>query len=72
VQGFGFESCIPQPVDGLHGAMQRVVLDPLLTLTLALAVNVCPWSQGGERIVINCSGRGDKDVNTVIKLLGMQ
>eukprot|EP00798_Chlamydomonas_sp_ICE-L_P013851 gene13851-19774_t len=33
---------------------------------------LCPTLPGGTRIVINCSGRGDKDVNTVIKLLNME
>ena len=27
--------------------------------------------QGGERVVLNLSGRGDKDVNSVIKYLHM-
>ncbi|PZV11067.1 MAG: tryptophan synthase subunit beta [Leptolyngbya sp.] len=30
---------------------------------------LCPQLQGSPRIVINCSGRGDKDVQTVAKLL---
>jgi tryptophan synthase beta chain len=32
---------------------------------------LCPQLNPGERIVINCSGRGDKDVQTVAKYLGM-
>ena len=31
---------------------------------------LCPQLTGNPRIVINCSGRGDKDVQTVAKLLG--
>jgi tryptophan synthase beta chain len=31
---------------------------------------LCPQLQGSPRIVINCSGRGDKDVNTIAKYLG--
>lgn len=31
-----------------------------------LTPHVCP-----SQIVINCSGRGDKDVNTVAKALGL-
>ncbi len=30
---------------------------------------LCPQLQGSPKIVINCSGRGDKDVQTVAKLL---
>ncbi|MEB3227633.1 MAG: pyridoxal-phosphate dependent enzyme, partial [Synechocystis sp.] len=32
---------------------------------------LCPQLNDGERIVINCSGRGDKDVQTVAKYLNM-
>ena len=31
---------------------------------------LCPQLTGRPRIVINCSGRGDKDVQTVAKYLG--
>lgn len=31
---------------------------------------LCPQLQGSPHIVINCSGRGDKDVNTIAKYLG--
>ena len=31
---------------------------------------LCPTVPDGTRIVINLSGRGDKDVNTAAKLLG--
>ncbi|GAB4554258.1 MAG: tryptophan synthase subunit beta [Pleurocapsa sp.] len=31
---------------------------------------LCPQLEGNPRIVINCSGRGDKDVQTVAKYLG--
>jgi tryptophan synthase beta chain len=33
---------------------------------------LCPQLSGSPRIVINCSGRGDKDVNTVAKALQME
>ena len=33
---------------------------------------LCPTLPGGSEIVINCSGRGDKDVNTVAEKLGNQ
>ncbi len=32
--------------------------------------NLCPTLKPGTEIVINCSGRGDKDVNTVAEKLG--
>ncbi len=31
---------------------------------------LCPQLAGSPKIVINCSGRGDKDVNTIAKYLG--
>lgn len=31
---------------------------------------LCPQLEGNPRIIINCSGRGDKDVNTIAKYLG--
>ncbi len=32
--------------------------------------NLCPTLEPGTEVVINCSGRGDKDVNTVAEKLG--
>ena len=32
---------------------------------------LCPTLKPGTRVVINCSGRGDKDVNTAAKAMGM-
>ena len=32
---------------------------------------LCPQLEGSPRIVVNCSGRGDKDVQTVAKYLGI-
>ncbi|MFZ4640340.1 MAG: tryptophan synthase subunit beta [Nodosilinea sp.] len=32
--------------------------------------NLCPQLQGNPRLVINCSGRGDKDVEAVARVLG--
>ena len=34
--------------------------------------NLCPKLKSGTEIVINCSGRGDKDVNTVAEQLGAE
>jgi tryptophan synthase beta chain len=44
---------------------------PALETSHALAYLefLCPQLQGSPRIVINCSGRGDKDVQTVAKYL---
>ena len=33
---------------------------------------LCPTLPDGSEVVINCSGRGDKDVNTVAEKLGDQ
>ncbi len=45
----------------------------ILTLLICLCrtQTLCPTLPNGARIVLNCSGRGDKDVNTAIKALGM-
>jgi tryptophan synthase beta subunit len=45
---------------------------PALETSHAIAYlhKLCP-TLTNENVVINCSGRGDKDVNTVIKVLGM-
>ncbi|MBD2440506.1 tryptophan synthase subunit beta [Nostoc sp. FACHB-110] len=44
---------------------------PALETSHAIAYleTLCPQLEGSPRIVINCSGRGDKDVQTVAKLL---
>ncbi|MCC5670220.1 tryptophan synthase subunit beta, partial [Nostoc sp. CHAB 5784] len=36
---------------------------------IAYLETLCPQLEGNPRIVINCSGRGDKDVQTVAKVL---
>nr|WP_199305318.1 tryptophan synthase subunit beta [Phormidium sp. FACHB-592] len=38
---------------------------------IALLEMLCPQLSGNPRIVINCSGRGDKDVQTVAKVLDL-
>ncbi len=45
---------------------------PALETSHAIAYleTLCPQLTGSPRIVINCSGRGDKDVQTVAKVLG--
>jgi tryptophan synthase beta chain len=39
---------------------------------IAYLETLCPQLSGSPRIVINCSGRGDKDVQTIAKLLDLQ
>jgi tryptophan synthase beta chain len=38
---------------------------------IAYLETLCPQLSGNPRIVINCSGRGDKDVQTVAKFLNI-
>ncbi len=58
-------------------ALQRVSelegIIPALETAHAFAYleTLCPPLSGQPRIIINCSGRGDKDVQTVAKYLGM-
>ena len=58
-------------------ALQRLCelegIIPALETSHAIAYleTLCPQLTGNPRIVINCSGRGDKDVQTVAKYLGM-
>jgi tryptophan synthase beta chain len=44
---------------------------PALETAHAIAYlnTLCPQLEGSPKIVINCSGRGDKDVQTVAKFL---
>lgn len=39
---------------------------------IAYLETLCPQLSGSPRIVINCSGRGDKDVQTAAKLLNLE
>jgi tryptophan synthase beta chain len=39
---------------------------------IAFLEQFCPQVSGNPRIVINCSGRGDKDVQTAVKHLDIQ
>ncbi len=36
---------------------------------IAYLETLCPQLSGSPRIVVNCSGRGDKDVQTVISVI---
>ena len=46
---------------------------PALETSHAIAYleTLCPQLSSDQRIIINCSGRGDKDVNTVIQYLNL-
>jgi tryptophan synthase beta chain len=56
---------------GLQRLSQLEGIIPALETAHAIAYleTLCPQLTGNPRIVINCSGRGDKDVQTVAKLL---
>lgn len=56
---------------GLQRLSQLEGIIPALETAHAIAYleTLCPQLTGSPRIVINCSGRGDKDVQTVAKLL---
>lgn len=62
--------------DSSHAAFERTSklegLIPALETAHALAFleDLCPTLADGTNVVVNFSGRGDKDVQTAIKLLG--
>jgi tryptophan synthase beta chain len=61
-----------QAVHGLAQPEMSVCPQALETShAIAFLDILCPDLPGSQNIVINCSGRGDKDVNTAIQLLGM-
>mmetsp|Transcript_26984 Transcript_26984/g.59004 ORF Transcript_26984/g.59004 Transcript_26984/m.59004 type:complete len:456 (+) Transcript_26984:38-1405(+) len=61
-----------EALDAFQRLSQLEGIIPALETSHAIAhlEKLCPTLPGGTRIVINCSGRGDKDVNSVIKYLG--
>jgi tryptophan synthase beta chain len=61
-----------QALDALQLVSQLEGIIPALETAHAFAYleTLCPQLSGNPRIVINCSGRGDKDVQTVAKALG--
>ncbi len=61
-----------QALDALQLVSQLEGIIPALETAHAFAYleTLCPQLSGSPRIVINCSGRGDKDVQTVAKALG--
>jgi len=56
---------------GLQRLSQLEGIIPALETAHAIAYleTLCPQLEGNPRIIINCSGRGDKDVQTVAKAL---
>ncbi len=62
-----------EALEGLQRLSRLEGIIPALETAHGIAYleTLCPQLTGTPRIVINCSGRGDKDVQTVIKSLGM-
>lgn len=60
-----------QALDAFQRLSQLEGIIPALETAHAIAYleTLCPQLQGNPRLVINCSGRGDKDVQTVAKFL---
>nr|WP_045052688.1 tryptophan synthase subunit beta [Aliterella atlantica] len=60
-----------QALTALQLLSQREGIIPALETAHAIAYldTLCPQLTGSPKIVINCSGRGDKDVQTVAKVL---
>lgn len=60
-----------QALDAFQRLSQLEGIIPALETAHAIAYleTLCPQLTGSPRIVLNCSGRGDKDVNTVAKVL---
>jgi tryptophan synthase beta chain len=62
-----------QALEGFQMLSRLEGIIPALETSHAIAFldTLCPQLSGSPRIVINCSGRGDKDVQTVIKHLNL-
>jgi len=62
-----------QALDAFQQLSQLEGIIPALETAHAIAYleTLCPQLTGNPRIVLNCSGRGDKDVNTVVKVLNI-
>jgi tryptophan synthase beta chain len=60
-----------QALEGFQRLSRLEGIIPALETAHAIAYLdiLCPQLSGSPKIVINCSGRGDKDVQTVIKVL---
>lgn len=55
---------MPPQLEGIIPALET-------SHAIAYLEKLAPTLKDGTRVVINCSGRGDKDVNSVIKYLGI-
>jgi tryptophan synthase beta chain len=62
-----------QALTGLQLVSRLEGIIPALETSHAIAYLdiLCPELSGSPRIVINCSGRGDKDMQTIAKLLDL-
>jgi len=62
-----------EAVEALRRLSQLEGIIPALETSHAIAYleTLCPQLSGSPRIVLNCSGRGDKDVQTVSKFLNL-
>jgi tryptophan synthase beta chain len=62
-----------QALEGLQRLSQLEGIIPALETAHAIAYldTLCPQLSGSPRLVINCSGRGDKDVQTVAKAMNL-
>ena len=62
-----------QALDAFQQLSQLEGIIPALETAHAIAYleTLCPQLTGNPRIVLNCSGRGDKDVQTVAKVLNL-
>ncbi|MEG4092730.1 tryptophan synthase subunit beta [Microcoleus sp. Pol12B4] len=62
-----------QALEAFQRLSQLEGIIPALETSHAIAYleTLCPQLTGNPRIVLNCSGRGDKDVNTVAKVLNI-
>jgi len=60
-----------QALDAFQRLSQLEGIIPALETAHAIAYleTLCPQLEGSPRIILNCSGRGDKDVQTVAKFL---
>jgi len=63
-----------EAVNALRRLSQLEGIIPALETAHAIAYleTLCPQLSGSPRIVINCSGRGDKDVQTIAKFFDLE
>jgi tryptophan synthase beta chain len=63
-----------EAVDALKRLSELEGIIPALETAHAIAYleTLCPQLTGSPRIVLNCSGRGDKDVQTIAKFFDLE